>query len=95
MEVGSDTSSRRLVVVARSGLQLRKGPGIEFGITKTLDTGTEVAVLGFDGPKGEWARVDLQGDGLVDGHLLSAFLQPADASEFNEELEEEPMGEQA
>ena len=95
MEVGSDASPRRLVVVARSGLQLRKGPGIEFGITKTLDTGTEVAVLGFDGPKGEWARVDLQGDGLVDGHLLSAFLQPADASEFNEELEEEPMGEQA
>jgi hypothetical protein len=95
MEVGSDTSPRRLVVVARSGLQLRKGPGTEFGITKTLDIGTKVTVLGFDGPKGEWARVDLQGDGLVDGHLFSAFLQPADASDFNEELEEEPKGGQA
>ena len=78
----------RFVVVARGGLHLRKGPGLTFGITTTVEAGTEVAVVAFDGPDGEWARVDLQGDGLVDGHLFAAFLKPADANELNEEVEE-------
>jgi len=96
-EAASSTSAvrslGRFVVIARSGLQLRKGPGLEFGVTKTLETGTEVTVVGFDGPNGEWARVDLQGDGLVDGHLFVAFLQPADANVLNEEVEEPNDGE--
>lgn len=78
----------RFVVVARGGLQLRKGPGLAFGVTSTIAAGTEVAVVGFDGPGGEWARVDLQGDGLIDGHLFAAFLAPADASAPSEDVEE-------
>ena len=78
----------RFVVVARDGLRLRKGPGLEFAATRTLENGTEVSVLGFDGLNGEWARVDLQGDSLVDGHLFKAFLRPADAGEPDEEVEE-------
>jgi hypothetical protein len=81
-------SAGRFVVAARDGLQLRKGPGLDFGITKTLDAGTEVHVAGFDGPHGEWARVDLQGDGLVDGHLHSAFLQPTGDDDHDEEVAE-------
>jgi uncharacterized protein YgiM (DUF1202 family) len=42
------------MVAARDGLRLRKGPGLDFGITNTLDAGTEVNVAGFDG-NGEWA----------------------------------------
>lgn len=81
----------RFIVIARGGLQLRKGPGLEFGITKTVDNGTKVTVVGFDGPGGEWARVDLENDGLVDGHMFAAFLTPADPAESHEEAEE-PAG---
>jgi hypothetical protein len=82
------------VVVARSGLQLRKGPGLEFGISKTIESGTEISVVGFDGPDDEWARVDLENDGLVDGHMFAAFLLSADAHDPSEEVEE-PAGAQA
>ena len=77
----------RFIVVARGGLQLRKGPGLGFGVTRTLETGRGLAVLGFDGD-GQWARVDLEGDGLVDGHVFAAFLQPADPGDAHEEVEE-------
>ena len=49
--------------------------------------------MAFDGPGGEWARVDLQGDGLVDGHMFAAFLAPADAGTPTEEVEEPDDGE--
>jgi hypothetical protein len=84
----------RFVVVARSGLQLRKGPGLEFGISKTIESGAEISVVGFDGPDDEWARVDLENDGLVDGHMFAAFLLSADAHDPSEEVEE-PAGAQA
>jgi hypothetical protein len=86
-------SPGRFVVVARGGLQLRKGPGLEFGTIKTLETGTEVTIIGFDGPSGEWGRADLQGDGFVDGHLFTAFLRPADAHVLNEDVQEPNDGE--
>jgi len=80
----------RFTVISRDGLNLRKGPGLGFGITKILETGTEVTVRGFDGPDGEWARVDLEDDGLVDGHVLAAFLAHADRGEDSSEDVEEP-----
>lgn len=86
--IGPAPGLGRFVVAARGGLHLRKGPGLAFGITSTLETGTEVTVAGFDGPDGEWARVDLEGDGLVDGHMLAAFLRPSQAHEASEEVEE-------
>jgi hypothetical protein len=81
----------RFVVAARGGIQLRKGPGADFGVTRTLEPGTQVAVAGLDGRSGEWARVDLQGDGLIDGHLLAAFLRPADPG-TSDETAGEPNG---
>ncbi len=72
------------VVIARGGLRLRGGPGPEFGVTTTLVEGTEVYVRGFDGLNEAWARVDVEGDGLVDGHVFAAFLAPADNEEHEE-----------
>ena len=64
-------------VTARSGVRLRAGPGIEFAILTTIPAGREVSVADFDGQDRQWARVDLEGDGLVDGHVFAAFLVPA------------------
>ena len=64
-------------VVARDGLNVRKGPGLEFGVSNILPTGAEVTVIAFDGPNADWARVDLEGDGLVDGHVFAAYLAPS------------------
>jgi hypothetical protein len=85
-DVAAAESLGRFVVAARGGMQLRKGPGADFGVTKTLEPGTPVNVVGFDGRDGEWARVDLAGDGWIDGHLHSAFLRP-EASELDKVAE--------
>ncbi|MFD1703294.1 M15 family metallopeptidase [Methylopila henanensis] len=61
-------------VIARSGLNLRGGPATTFEILKNLPLGTEVFVAGR---QGDWAKIDLQGDGLVDGFAASGFLTPA------------------
>jgi len=58
-------------VAARGGAWLRLGPGLEFEKSRLLAAGTSLSIRGHDGP---WARVDLQGDGLIDGHIHSAFL---------------------
>lgn len=63
-------------VNARSGLNLRSGPGLNFRIIKTLPTGTIVTVQDFDGTDQEWAKVDLEGDGVSDGYLFRSFLSP-------------------
>lgn len=65
-------------VVARPGLRLRAGPGVEFNVLSTVEPGQIVYVSSLDGPTNEWARVDLRGDGYVDGHLMKAFLQEVD-----------------
>jgi len=61
----------RYWVNARSGLLLRTGPGIEFDKIRTLAAGTEVNVLER---AGDWAQIDLQGDGLADGYSHAGFL---------------------
>ena len=78
----------RFVVIARNGLKLRNGPGLEFDATRTLAAGTELTVMAFDGPAGDWARVDLEGDGLIDGHAFAAFLSPSASAPTSEEAEE-------
>ncbi len=61
----------RARVNARSGLLLRAGPGREFDKLASLALGTAVYVLGYDD---DWAKVDLQGDGVVDGFCHAGFL---------------------
>jgi len=75
------------VVKARPGLWLRRGPGLAFDRARLLEAGTVLTVLGFDG---EWARVGLEDDGLIDGHVHAAYLAAADPSD-SDEGEEEPF----
>jgi hypothetical protein len=57
--------------IARGGVHLRSGPGIDFGILKSLPLGTPLNVVKRDGA---WALVDLHGDGASDGFVLASFL---------------------
>ena len=76
-----DLEPGRFVVGARGGLRLRGGPGIEFGIITTLEVGRELTVLSTHD---EWARVDLEGDGLFDGYVFAAYLIPTDPGEHHD-----------
>ncbi|MDN0075072.1 DUF1906 domain-containing protein [Crenobacter sp. SG2303] len=58
-------------VNARSGLRLRSGPGVEFEVSKLLPFGTLVHPLKS---VGAWTAIDLQGDGIADGFVSSAYL---------------------
>lgn len=65
----------RYVVLARSGLRLRGGPGTSFDSQQTLAAGTEVNVVGFSEVYPSWAQVSLEDDDdLVDGYVFAAFL---------------------
>lgn len=62
-------------VVARSGLNLRSGPGTGDGcrVIQSLPSGTVVAGLGSHGA---WIKVDLDGDRQADGYMFSEYLRP-------------------
>jgi hypothetical protein len=68
----------RYVVIARNGLKLRGGPGTNFDSERTLAAGTELEVIAVHEPDPSWVRVDLQGDGLLDGYVFASFLAPAE-----------------
>lgn len=62
----------RYRVIARSGLRLREGPGTPFDIIGGLPLGQIVFVASInDG----WARVDIEGDGHIDGFVSAGFLE--------------------
>lgn len=75
----------RSTVNARDGLWLRRGPGLAFDRARLLEAGTTVATLGLDG---EWARVDLEGDGLIDGYVFAAFLGASETGNLDDGIEE-------
>jgi hypothetical protein len=82
----------RYVVLARSGLKLRGGPGTNFDSEQTLAVGTEVNVVGVSDADPRWARVSLQdGDGLLDGYVFASFLGRPD-SNLTTETAPEPDG---
>ena len=72
------TAPGRYVVIARGGLKLRGGPGTNFSSGRTLPLGTELTVVELSSVDPAWARVDLEGDGLLDGFVFAAFLAPSD-----------------
>jgi len=74
-------SPSRSVVIARRGLYLRGAADLTANRLDELTAGTEVSVLGFEGA---WARVDLQGDGLMDGLVYAAYLKPADSADTDD-----------
>jgi hypothetical protein len=77
--VAAPATPGRYVIVARSGLKLRGGPGTDFPSDRTLAAGTELEVV----------RFDLEGDGERDGFVFAAFLMRADTiNDTNEDAPE-------
>jgi hypothetical protein len=74
----------RYSVNARGGLKLRGGPGTNFGSERTLPAGTELNVVDTSTQDPAWVRVDLEGDGLLDGYVFAAFLAPVGGEESAE-----------
>ena len=87
---GADAPGR-YVVLARSGLKLRGGPGTGFDSEQTLAAGTVVDVIGFDEMNPSWAQVSLEDDDdLADGYVFAAFLGRATTgTEFEDAPEPE------
>jgi hypothetical protein len=85
---GGVTALGRYVVVARPGLKLRGGPGTSFESERTLPTGFELQVVAISSDDPAWVRVDLEGDGLLDGYVFAAFLAPAGATDSDENAPE-------
>lgn len=61
-------------VIARAGLRLRSGPGVQFDQIGVMPFGTVVRVVGRSG---DWLMVDRSGDGASDGFCLGSFLRAA------------------
>jgi hypothetical protein len=81
----------RYVVMARGGLKLRGGPGTNFDPQRTLALGSELNVVAISSQDSAWARVDLEGDGLLDGYVFASFLAPAEQHVSPGEGAPEPM----
>ena len=62
----------RFKVIARSGLRLREGPGTDFDVVGSLQFGQIVFVKSITD---QWARVDVEGDGQVDGFASAGFME--------------------
>ncbi|BAV45422.1 hypothetical protein MesoLj113a_44910 [Mesorhizobium sp. 113-1-2] len=78
------------VVIARGGLKLRGGPGTEFQALQTLPANTTLQVVAIAGPDNNWAQVDLENDGLLDGYVFGAFIVPAASHPNSTEMVIEP-----
>ncbi|MDZ3991942.1 TIGR02594 family protein [Pseudomonas sp. Teo4] len=74
-EIGQPASTPLALmrVTARSGLNLRRGPGREFTDIDTLPLNTVVRALGRNG---DWIKVDREGDGVAEGFMFAEFLAP-------------------
>jgi hypothetical protein len=77
VEAATPLAPGRYVVIARDGLKLRGGPGTNFEPVRTLATGTELNVVEVASQDPSWVRVDLEGDGLLDGYVFASFLAPS------------------
>jgi putative chitinase len=61
------------VITAEGGLNLRTGAGANFPSKGALATGTKVNVLARNG---DWAQVDVDGNGVADGFMKAEHLSP-------------------
>jgi hypothetical protein len=68
------TGGEEMRVIARAGLRLRSGAGVQFDPIGLMPFGTVVRAIGRNG---DWVMVDKSGDGASDGFALGAFLAPA------------------
>lgn len=59
-------------VIARDGLALRAGPGLDFPVIRQLALGTQVNIIKTEG---QWALIDEAGDGAAEGYVFASFLE--------------------
>lgn len=69
---GARAATTLMEVTARSGLNLRRGPGLDFDRIRVLPAGALVTALGT---RDAWMQLDLEGDGLADGYAHGGFLR--------------------
>lgn len=67
------TPAVEYIVVARSGLNLRGGPGRDYPAIAAVPAGTHFWSAS-DSASSEWVQVDLDNDGLLDGFVARAYL---------------------
>lgn len=73
-ETAEIAAARTLFEVnSRTTLNLRGGPGLEFGIIRSLSRGQQVYGLARSG---KWMQVDIEGDGQADGFVHGDYLAP-------------------
>lgn len=75
VETGVTGIGSKYRVIARRGLLLSEGPGVEFAVVGGLRQGQIVTRLSMHGA---WFKVDVEGDGLADGLCHSGFLEPVE-----------------
>jgi N-acetylmuramoyl-L-alanine amidase len=72
MVLGREEEERERYEVTASALNIRNGPGVEFpSVAEPLTKGTIVALLE---KRDRWSKVELQGNGDVEGWVRNQFL---------------------
>ncbi|UWM66002.1 glycoside hydrolase domain-containing protein [Enterobacter sp. CP102] len=66
------TEKSQFKVIARNGLRVRRGPGVEFDVAGIVQKGTLLSVIKIEG---QWALVDIEGDGMADGYVFAGYLE--------------------
>ncbi len=67
----SPSLGKQFQVIARSGLRLRSGPGLDFDVIDVMAFQSQV----FLGRRqNDWVEIDLEGDGFVDGWAFASYL---------------------
>lgn len=71
-EIFQSTSQMTHVVISRSNLRLREGPGVDYPVIGKLSPGQQVVAEQFNT---EWSSIDVEGDGKMDGYAASGYLR--------------------
>jgi len=70
--VEADDTRSRFQVTARGGLRVHAGAGSSYEATHTLAENSLVYIIK---EKNDWAAIDTQGDGMIDGWVVADYLR--------------------
>ena len=72
-DITDTTVFRQYKVMARNGLALYQEAGTQYDKVGSLSAGQTIHVMSI---KDGWAKVDVEGDGFIDGFASASYLQP-------------------
>jgi peptidoglycan hydrolase-like protein with peptidoglycan-binding domain len=84
----SRNTMKQYRVAARAGARLRSGPGTEFDVIDLLAFDSRLFLIER---RNEWAKVDIQNDGAIDGFVFASLLEPVDDSFISDEGVADPQ----